>query len=38
MPSLTPNPGFDYCYKACRKGDPKAKAAAIAERVPFLKV
>ena len=26
MPSLSPDPGFDYYYKACRKGDAKAVA------------
>jgi hypothetical protein len=29
MPSLSPDPGFDYYYKACRKGDPAAKAVAV---------
>jgi hypothetical protein len=31
MPSLSPSPGFDYYFKACRKGDPEAKAVAIGE-------
>jgi hypothetical protein len=26
MPSLYPDPGFDYYYKACKKGDQEAKA------------
>ena len=26
MPSLHPDPGFEYYYKACKKGDPDAKA------------
>jgi hypothetical protein len=26
MPSLSPDPGFEYYFKACRKGDAKAKA------------
>lgn len=29
MPSLSPDPGFDYHYKTCRKGDPDAKAVAV---------
>jgi hypothetical protein len=29
MPSLSPDPGFDYHYKACRKGDAAAKAVAV---------
>jgi hypothetical protein len=29
MPSLSPDPGFDYYFKACRKGDPEAKAVAV---------
>ncbi len=29
MPSLSPNPGFNYHYKACRKGDATAKAVAV---------
>ena len=29
MPSLSPDPGFDYYYKACRKGDATAKAVAV---------
>jgi hypothetical protein len=31
MPLLSPDPGFEYYYKACRKGDRKAKAVAIGE-------
>ena len=26
MPLLHPDPGFDYYYKACKKGDTEAKA------------
>ena len=26
MPSLHPDPGFDYYYKACKKSDPLGKA------------
>ena len=26
MPSLGPDPGFEYFFKACRKGDVTAKA------------
>jgi hypothetical protein len=29
MSSLSPDPGFEYYYKACRKGDPEAKAVAV---------
>jgi hypothetical protein len=29
MPSLSPDLGFDYYYKACRKGDAAAKAVAV---------
>jgi hypothetical protein len=29
MPSLSPDPGFEYYYKAYRKGDPEAKAVAV---------
>lgn len=29
MPSLSRDPGFDYYYKACRKGDPEARAVAV---------
>jgi hypothetical protein len=29
--TLHPNPGFEYYFKACRKGDPEAKAVAIGE-------
>jgi hypothetical protein len=31
MPSLRPTHGFEYYFKACRKGDPEAKAVAIGE-------
>jgi hypothetical protein len=31
MNTLTPSPEFDYYYKACRKGDPDAKAVAVNE-------
>jgi hypothetical protein len=31
MPPLNPDPGFEYYFKACRKGDPEAKAVAIGE-------
>ena len=29
MPSLSPDPGFEYFLKACRKGDAAAKAVAV---------
>jgi hypothetical protein len=29
MNTLTPSPEFDYHDKACRKGDPDAKAVAV---------
>jgi hypothetical protein len=29
MSAFNPAPDFDYYYKACRKGDPKAKAVAV---------
>jgi hypothetical protein len=29
MPSLSPDPGFEYYYKACWKGDKEAKAVAV---------
>lgn len=29
MPFLHPDPGLDYYFKACRKGDPKAKAVTV---------
>jgi hypothetical protein len=29
MPSLSPDPGFEYYYKACRKGDPETKTVAV---------
>jgi hypothetical protein len=31
MPSLHPDPGFEYYYKACRKGDPEAKVITVNE-------
>jgi hypothetical protein len=31
MPSLSPDPGFDYYFKACRKGDATAKAVTVRE-------
>jgi hypothetical protein len=29
MPSLSPDPGFDYYFKACRKSDSEAKAVTV---------
>jgi hypothetical protein len=29
MSSFNPSPVFDYHYKACRKGDPEARAVAV---------
>ena len=29
MPSLYPDPGFEYYYKACKKGDSEAKAVTV---------
>jgi len=29
MPSLSPNPGFEYYFKSGRKGDPEAKAVTV---------
>jgi len=29
MPSLYPDPGIEYYYKACRKGGREAKAVAV---------
>jgi hypothetical protein len=29
MPSLYPDPGIEYYYKSCRKGDPEAKAVVV---------
>jgi len=29
MPSLYPDPGIEYYYKACRKGDREAKAVTV---------
>jgi hypothetical protein len=29
MPSLHLDPGFEYYYKACKKGDPEAKALTV---------
>ncbi len=34
MPSLSPDPGFDYYYKACRKGDPAAKEVTVGQSAP----
>jgi hypothetical protein len=31
MPALSPDPGFEYYYKACQKGDPEAKAVTVNE-------
>jgi hypothetical protein len=31
MNTLTPSPEFNYYYKACRKGDLKAKAVAVSQ-------
>ena len=31
MSTFTPSPEFDYYYKACRKGDPEAKAVAVSD-------
>jgi hypothetical protein len=31
MPSLSPDPGFEYFFKACRKGDAAAKAVTVGE-------
>jgi hypothetical protein len=29
MPSLHPDPGLDYYFKACPKGDPETKAVTV---------
>jgi hypothetical protein len=29
MPSLHPDPGLEYFFKACRKGDREAKAVTV---------
>ena len=29
MPLLYPDPGFEYYYKACKKGDSEAKAVTV---------
>jgi len=34
MPSLYPDPGIEYYYKACRRGDPEAKAVAVGYSAP----
>jgi hypothetical protein len=34
MSTFTPSPVFDYYYKACRKGDPEAKAVAVSYSAP----
>ena len=31
MPSLSPDPGFQHYYKACRKGDAEVKAVTVNE-------
>jgi hypothetical protein len=31
MPSSSPDPGFEYYFKACRKGDATAKAVMVGE-------
>jgi hypothetical protein len=31
MTGLSPYPGFEYYFKACRKGDPAAKAVTVNE-------
>lgn len=31
MPSLSPDPGFEYYFKVVRKGDPEAKAVRVNE-------
>jgi hypothetical protein len=31
MPFLSPDPGFEYFFKACRKGDVTAKAVTVGE-------
>jgi hypothetical protein len=31
MPSLSPDPGFEYFFKACRTGDANAKAVTVGE-------
>jgi hypothetical protein len=30
-PSLSPDPGFNYFFKACRKGDSTTKAVTVAD-------
>jgi hypothetical protein len=30
-PSLSPDPGFEYFFKACRKGDATAKPVTVGE-------
>ena len=29
MPLLYPDPSFEYCYKACKKGDSEAKVVTV---------
>jgi len=29
MPSLSPDPGFEYYYKACRKSDRQKKSVSV---------
>jgi hypothetical protein len=31
MPSLSPDPGFEYNFKACRKGDASAKPVIVGD-------
>jgi hypothetical protein len=31
MPSLSPDPGFEYFFKACRNGDATAKVVTVGE-------
>jgi hypothetical protein len=31
MPSLSPDPGFEYYFKACRKGDNTPKAVSVGD-------
>ena len=31
IPALHPDPGFEYFFKACRKGDAAAKAITVGE-------
>jgi len=38
MSSLSPDPGFDYYYKAWRKGEPEAKAVTVKARFVRLRM